>query len=458
MLRREFKTALRAVHRPLPCLKLVAPAQPWHQILATRRRFSVKPFEPPFLDQGELPLPTAKEKSVVFDRTSSSELDSILVTILHRIILPSHLPLAKKRFIAREKNRQRLLVDPVTIEIDGYEHTFSVLDYEMGDIPKSQPLLRQAFRLMQTREDWANLVRLLAGLTKANRKFKAMDFQLMIQVAGRTGNIYAVLDALVRNKESGLEVRTLNLADNLLHYIAAMAWQGGYAYKDTKRASQWSRRFLEILAGRSDPRLATKPQVIGQALHLAAAEAVFHNEGQDVDEAVVEFTTSLIREWKTRVERVPKPADNRPHGLLDIHPSSERDLISGSQIIHAHRTEPWYLHLDPSRHIAVACYMIKGIELASQVLPDHAGDLAPIREGIELELQQYVDRREGTNAFHGGKMKPAKLGWMVYDSLMVDTGKPLNWGLSKKEVEAQFATQDQDGEEEKKAKVKVGDE
>ena len=408
--------------------------------------------------ESELPVAEGREKTVVFDRTSSPELDSILTEILHKVILPAHLPSQKQRLISLERNRQRLAVDPVIVEVDGYEHKFEVLDFKHGHVPKTSPLVRKAFRLMKTREDWANLGRLLSGLALAKRRFRRQEFQLLVQEAGRTRNMYAVLDALTRNKYSGLEVTTLNSADNVLHQLAAMAWESGYAYKETKKASSWASRFLEIVATSKHASFSREPQVIGQALHLAASEALFHHGGKDTEERVVDHAKTLIEEWAFKTEKVEKPSDGRPLGLLDLHSSKEEVIESGTARLIAHSKALWYLHLDPSRHITILCYLIKGIEWASQVVPQLAGSLKPIREGCEYELQIHVENRDGTDVDFKGKKLPCKMGWAVYDALMVEGERPVNWGPSKEEVEAEFAEEVKGQHDEKAEAQRKGEE
>ncbi|PKS10185.1 hypothetical protein jhhlp_001935 [Lomentospora prolificans] len=386
MLRNPLVNALRAASPSSRIIQSASAQQVWQQ-------------------QRMLTTTSPLSSKVIFDKTSNPELDAIFTEMLHKIILPARLPKKKRKIVFNEKYSQKLQVDPIIIEVDGYEHRFDTLDYHQGTIPASRDLMRKAVRLMATRDDWANLVRLLAGYRNADRRILAKDVFDIIQNAGRSGNIYAILDALRNVKESGLRIRTVPVADSILYWIQMMAVNSGFAQEETTKAKTWAVMLRELMENEDHAKHPTwpgriplhrEPQIVGQVLHTAAARAVYCQDGKDEDGKVAELAETLTYVW---------PSDR---GLKDIHQSSLSPDAKTSERVKFQAENDAYLKLDITNRISIGSFILNGIELAKKVVaPELAAKLEPIAEILKRDL----DAEKAAN------VKAAR-GWDVYDKLI----------------------------------------
>jgi len=325
--------------------------------------------------------------------------------MLHKIILPARLPKKKRKIVFNEKYRQKLQVDPIVIEVDGYEHRFDTLDFHNGTIPASRPLMRQAVRLMSTREDWANLSRMLAGYRNAGRLIRTDDVKDIIANAGKSGNIYAILDALRNVKESDLRIRTLPRADLILYWIQMGAVKSGFAEEETTKAKKWAIMLRELMEDEDHVKNPTwpgriplhrEPQVVGQVLHMAAARAVYHQDCKDEDGKVAELAETLVHVW---------PAER---GLREIHQSKLSPETKYSEVLRFQDEDDGYLSQSTTCRISVGSFVLNGIELAKKVVaPELAAQLEPIAELLKRDL----------DADKAANLK-AERGWDVYDKLI----------------------------------------
>lgn len=349
-------------------------------------------------------------KKVIFDKASSPELDEVFTEMLHKIILPAHLPRKQRQIISNAKNAQRIEVDPIVIEVEGYEHRFPILDYRLEQVPNSNQLFWKAVRLMKTRDDWANLTRLTSGYHRAHRQIDAGKMLGIVRWAGRTGNIYAVIDALRNSKVSHLYIRLLPVADNILHYLQTMALDADYAEKPTRDARTWAVMVHELAQdpvhakqgrqGRARWALHREPQVVGQVLHLAAAHAALHRSGADEDGRVAKLAEMLAIVW---------PEGRR---LKDLHAPYEIADKPARRIGFMMKADA-HLALAVSRRISIASFIVHGIGLAKRVVePELAARLEPIEKVLREELAELAAQREQIKADEG---------WSVYDKLMAKT-------------------------------------
>ena len=330
--------------------------------------------------------------------------------MLHKIILPAHLPRKQYQIITNAANSQKIEVDPIVIEVEGYEHRFPILDYKRKQVPKTGDLFLKALRLMKTRGDWDNLVRLTSGLRRAHRHISPDMVLGIVRHAGKTGNMYAVIDAFRNSKRSQLYIRTLPIADNVLHYLQTMALDSGYAERPTRDAKTWAvmlhelaqdpahaKKADKVAGSRKRTPLHREPQVVGQVLHLAAAQAVHHQGARDEDGKVAKLAETLALLW--------------PEGrqLKDLNTPYEIPQKATLRIAFM-QTSDAHLALSVSRRISIASFILHGIGLAKQVVePGLAARLEPIEKVLSEELAELAAKR--------GEIKAGD-GWAVYDKLI----------------------------------------
>lgn len=348
---------------------------------------------------------TPLASKVIFDKTSNPELDAVFTEMLHKIILPARLPKKKRKIVSNAKFNQMLRVDPIVVEVDGYEHRFDTLDFHQGTIPRSRDLMRQAVRLMATRDDWNNLPRMLAGYRNAERRILAKDVSDIVKNAGRSGNIYAIIDALRNVKESGLRIRTLAFADEVLYWVQMRAVESGFAEDPTAKTKTWAVMLRELMEDPDHSKHPTwpgriplhrEPQIVGQVLHAAAAQAVYHQGGEDADGKVAELAETLSYVW---------PAGK---AIQDIHQSNLAPDAKVAERVRFQAEDDAYLTLSTTNRISVSSFILHGIELAKQVVaPELAAKLEPIAQVLKSGLE--ADKAANVKADRG---------WAVYDKLI----------------------------------------
>ncbi|KAL2886196.1 hypothetical protein HOO65_060026 [Ceratocystis lukuohia] len=354
-------------------------------------------------------LTITSESDVIFSKTSSPELDETLTTILHRIVLPYRLPALQRKMVFSEEYRSRLQTDPIVIEVDGYEHRFETLNFKKKDVPNSRAILLKAISLMKTRADWDNLVRLLNGYARSKRTIKLHDRFRMIREAGRTGNIWSIIEAMRHSEKSGLYLRHLPPVDEIMYWLCHKAVSNNWSASETKQAATWATIVMDILEEPEHRRpnqslspraLHREPQVLAQYLMLLAAQSVFHGNKLDAGGHVSKIAKILALEW---------PAGK---GLLELHPVPEEQPNRSSKMLRAKvdYVEDFYLNYSPTRHISIAATTLKAIELAKQVVsPELAVKLDSIASGVTKEMEDRLSKRVESND---------RRGWAMYDALL----------------------------------------
>lgn len=327
--------------------------------------------------------------------------------MLHKIIFPARLPKGKRKLISNAKNAKKIEADPIIIEVEGYEHRFPILDYHQDTIPPSRKLLRDTVRQMETRADWDNLNRVLSGYNNAHRTVSRGDLFIIMRQAGKTGNLYAVLDAFRNAKDTHLRIRHLPVADEFLHHAQLMAIDSGFAERETRDAKTWSLMLHELMQDEGHAKvdappgrkpLHREPEVVGQLLHLAAAHAVHHGGAADADGKVAELAEVLSHVW--------------PEGrnLANAHDHELPEPLKPTVRISLMETDDAHLAIAISRRISISSYIVNGIELAKKVLaPEAAARLAPIEKVLRADLAELAAKRDEVKAV---------IGWGVYDKLM----------------------------------------
>ncbi|RYO89696.1 hypothetical protein DL766_007203 [Monosporascus sp. MC13-8B] len=350
-----------------------------------------------------------------FTPTSSKDLDELLNTVRHKIILPSYLPQAQRKKIYSPKYEKALQSDPVIIEIDGEVLKFRHMNPLAGDIPETRRSVMDAVSRFRTADDFVNLQPLLEGLYYTGRKFDPGFYAKIVRIAGQRGRVYDALACARMARRTGLRLDSSEKANEVLHFVQFKAVDAGFAPEDTARALRWAELVVDMLADEQhQPRrrkdelpiegelpLDRDPQVLLARLHLAAALARGRRaEGGDEAEAVVEkvnkYAADVVGVW---------PEGKR---LKDLQPAA----------LYEDEDKMGYL-LEPNKFVVLAAPLLYGIETAIDVVePELADQLRSRRDALEAEVQE-------ARAAYG--MKPGR-GEAVYQKLygaQAGSGEPL---------------------------------
>ncbi|RYP73172.1 hypothetical protein DL771_003808 [Monosporascus sp. 5C6A] len=346
----------------------------------------------------------------------TTDLDELLSTIRHKIILPSYLPLAQRKKIYSPKYEKKLQSDPIVIEIDGEVLKFRHMNPLAGDIPETRRSVIEAVSRFETADDFVNLQPLLEGIYYTSRKFDPGFYAKIVRLSGQRGRVYDALACARMARRTGLRLDSSEKANEVLHFVQFKAVDAGFAPADTARALRWAELVVDMLADEQHrPRrrkdeppaegelpLDRDPQVLLARLHLAAALARSRRAegGGEADEAIVEkvdkYAADIVGAW---------PEGKR---LKDLQPAA----------LYEDEDKMGYL-LEPNKFVVLAAPLLYGIETAIDVVePELADQLRSRRDTLEAEVQE-------ARAAYG--MKPGR-GEAVYQKLygaQADSGEPL---------------------------------
>jgi hypothetical protein len=311
---------------------------------------------------------TCTAKHIIsFGETSSPELSELLDKFRHYIVLPTYLAEEQRKKIYKAKLKDILQNDPVTMEIDGVVYKFRYIN-KVTDLPNTHKLVAKALNIMKKPKDFQNLIPLLEGCERANRKLAAPLRSVMIGKAGMHKSFHIIMDCIKGVKRTGFKLDRSQIINEVLTWLQLPAIQSGWKEAKTKTALKNVRLILNLLEGDEHhaPNKETKgrfpfyrdPQILAARLHMAAARAVHHRGGKDVDGTVTKYASELVALW-------PEGA-----GLLDLQPDES----------YKHPEKMRYL-LDRNQYLWYASPVLNGLTLAAQV----------VDPGLAMQLQNRAD-------------------------------------------------------------------
>ncbi|KAK5990102.1 hypothetical protein PT974_08366 [Cladobotryum mycophilum] len=307
----------------------------------------------------------------IFAETDNAELNTILTTIQEKIILPAYLPEKQRKMVFDPKMKSHLEQNPVIIEVEGLEHKFSSIDRFKG-VENSKGILNRALHSMQSQEDWANLGTLLAGYRKAGIRLKADHWGKIVRMAGKSGNIYAVIECAKQADKTGLRFINGESVVRVLSFVNGKVTDSNFGVDETTQALKWAELVLDLLQ-RPDHAIEGLPT--RERLHFSR---------------VVRGMTLFTRASAFKVKQQAGESIEQDLVLLEddaaefasLNPTVERNSTpKGAKITKA---------LNGSAYVKVIAQGIKGIALAREILGETAQGLAPVEVALSNHLKEFV--------------------------------------------------------------------
>lgn len=318
----------------------------------------------------------------------------MLETFRQKLLLPTYLSQEQQKRIYRLKFQQQLQNDPITLEIDGVVYKFRYTN--RMELPHARDLIRRALNAMKTPDDLRNLSPLLQACKRAHRKIDLSFYPKMIRLAARAGCLHMILDMARAVGRTHFKLDTSEKVNTLLAFLQKRAVDSGWDRDKTREALRQTQLVLNMMESEPlhQPKPATAgrfpfyrdPQVLAARLHLAAAIAVHHQDGKDVDGKVTKYGEELVRLWP------------EGYGLLDLQPDEAfRD-----------RRKMFYM-LNRSTYLFMASPVLNGLTLAAQVADP----------GLTMQLQNRADAVESEirAALSSEDVKEGSLGKVMYNRL-----------------------------------------
>lgn len=326
----------------------------------------------------------------IFTETDNSRLNEVLSNIQEKIILPSYLPEKQRELVLNPKSRNYIQQNPIIIEVDGLEHKFSTID-RFTEIPNSKKALLSVLDLMKTKEDWDNLGTLLAGYQKAGIKLPKHHYMKMIRRAGRSGQIYSIIECAKQAQKTGFELSQKEHVIQLLSFISNKITQVVPGEAKPVDALRWTEIVLDLL--QRPPHInesvsaleqtQSHPLVRGQVLFAQASTVQYlKQQEKPADKELValsDSTQALTSLWSRGLKEgeelkvLSAISDLRPHQEQNLPKNKGRATLSMSEFVQA------------------VALNIKGMSLAREILGDAAKGLEPIEKKLEEHLKEFVE-------------------------------------------------------------------
>ncbi|PFH61097.1 hypothetical protein XA68_18251 [Ophiocordyceps unilateralis] len=323
-----------------------------------------------------------------FTMTDDEELNQTLKTIQDTIIFPALLPPRQRKIVFDPKKREYMEENPVIIEVDDQEFRLKSLDRFHG-IENSKTIFIKALSRMRTPADWANLAPLLAGYKKAGIQLLNCHWGKVARLAGSNGNIQAVIECAKQWRETGLTLANREMMTRIFVHNNERIYKSGYDKSKTLRALAQSEMLLDLL---SMPQHALPVSESGSSpacarlirgMHLYAtcsAMIARQKDGEDISKEIGLLRgqlTSYMSIWdSTSLEDIGQIPE-----LSDLNPTADRQAVKRRRRSSA---------LNGCGYIQVISQVLKGIELAVQLVGYDARYLTRVRDALEAHLKGFV--------------------------------------------------------------------
>ncbi|EWG44111.1 hypothetical protein FVEG_05292 [Fusarium verticillioides 7600] len=339
---------------------------------------------------------SARSFSAVFAETKNPQLNEILTEIQEKIILPAHLPEKARKLVFNPKKSDYILRNPVTIEVDGLEHTFKTID-RFHDVPNSMKAFAEATKLMKTKEEWDNISTLLAGYKKAGIRLKRWHADAVTRRAGHDRQPYVVIECAQQVEKTGLSLQRDSTVILLLGSINRKIISPKGEESETQQALKWNKMVWDIIQ-RPEHLAKNTPPRPSAVKEQQAAEA-------PVD--------GLIRELRDNVEFITSAWAERESDDLTSSPylNSINSRVKPNSDNYVRERQ----HISPFNYIWAIAQNIRAIELAQDIIGQDAKDLQPVHDLMEKHIEDFVMMSPDNNSF----------GWdIAYERV---TGRQPSW-------------------------------
>ncbi|OTB20664.1 hypothetical protein K445DRAFT_7438 [Daldinia sp. EC12] len=326
-----------------------------------------------------------------FTPTSSPELDKLLDTIRHKIILPAYLPTDQRKKMFSPKYEKKLQSDPIIIEIDGEVFKFRYQN-PFKDIPQTRRSVVNAVSRFEAPEDFANLRPLIEGVAYAQRHFDPSFYCKILRVLGAKGRIFDVIELARGVARSGFRLDSSEKVNEVLHWVQMKAVDADWDPAETAQAFRWAEMVLELMQEedhlpkrhknehllKGELPLHRDPMVLLAPLHLAAA--LVSKQGAEADEAVVDKLVKYARDVVRLWPQGKKLSEVQPAALYE-----EYDKMG-------------YLQ-EPNKYVVITAPLLRGLEIAIDALDTRNSDLAAQlrsrRDMLSAEVEEALGKARG---------------------------------------------------------------
>ncbi|KAF3396106.1 hypothetical protein F1880_006687 [Penicillium rolfsii] len=245
----------------------------------------------------------SKSAIPTFSPTSSPELDQLLYRFRQDRFIPSGLPNQQRRNMFKEKHRQRLEDEPITVAISETED-FTLRPMKINELPTKKDAY-EVLRLIAATNEWKALVPFLNGLYISNLRLSSNRLAQLIRKASDAGKLSIIMECIRQGHRTGFHLRDLTVVQRLFYDIHVLAQNAEFKGSAVTKALNMAKQAVDLmdqdvemhtsLAKAENPK--HQPFVIGTLLELSAARAINEFGGKDQANEVLSYARKLVASW-----------------------------------------------------------------------------------------------------------------------------------------------------------------
>ena len=239
----------------------------------------------------------------VFAEPSSPDLQSLLADFNAKVLLPLHLNDDQQKLVYRQANRAKLEAEPVEITLG--DVTLPLQHLDRNRLPKRWQHFRDIVMKSQTRNDWANVVRLLEGFENAGLRVRSRWQIMAVRQLNLAGMHSLVFQALQRVQATGLHLTDRGVLLQVLRGLHDKAATADWDKEETTQALRMAKQVVDLMeakdhhaANRGEPPADRRgdPVVIALLTELTAVLAQRHGgDSSELAKLVNRLLTALVQ-------------------------------------------------------------------------------------------------------------------------------------------------------------------
>ncbi|KAF7718833.1 Uncharacterized protein PECH_005835 [Penicillium ucsense] len=235
-----------------------------------------------------------------FSETSSPELDQLLHRFRQDRFIPAGLPNQQRRNMFKEKHRQRLEDEPVSVAINENED-YTLRPMSVGELPTKKDAY-EVLRLIAANNEWKALLPFLSGLYMSHFRLNPNRFAQLVRKASDAGKLSVIMECVRQAHRTGFHLRDLTVVERLFYDIHVLAQSADFQGPALNKALNLAKQAVDLMdqdtssqnSALNTKNPKTQPSVIGTLLELTAARAINEFGGKDQANEVLGYARKLI--------------------------------------------------------------------------------------------------------------------------------------------------------------------
>ncbi|KAJ5573469.1 uncharacterized protein N7459_007896 [Penicillium hispanicum] len=255
----------------------------------------------------------SKQAIPTFSGTPSPELDQALDRFRQELFIPWGLPQRQRSTMFQTKHHHRLEEEPITVNL-GANEQYTLRPMTLSSLPTRSDVAH-VFQLMQTTNNYTNLVPFVSGLWNSERHLSVDRWLQLVRHTAKVGKLSLIVECANRRNQTGLSLMNLEISRSIFFELHRMALNSNNRGTNVTRAFKMAKQAVDIMDGdRPRPQIPGEsvnpkfqPFVIGTLLELSAARALGESAGKDEADEALNYAHKLVAAFPRReIKALPK--------------------------------------------------------------------------------------------------------------------------------------------------------